>query len=78
MPEIQAPHSHDPQVAGRFLGQLMPLADIRFPWVVMRKTCMPHSPEYLGRLPAREAELKEYKAICGLGADDIYVLNSPH
>lgn len=62
---------------GRFLGQLMPLDDARYPWVVMRKTCQPHSPQYLGRLPASEAEINEYRQIAGFDPADIYVLSQP-
>lgn len=59
---------------GRYLGQLMPLGDTRYPWVVMQATCMPHSPHYLGRLPASQAEINEYRQICSCDPADIYVL----
>lgn len=60
---------------GRLYGQLMPLeADpSQFPCVVMRRTCQV-SDQYLGRLPASQGELDEYKRNCGMSPEDIYVL----
>lgn len=57
----------------RYCGQLMPLNDTTFPWVVVRRTCQT-SDQYLGRLPASSAELEAYKNACGMDPDDIYVL----
>lgn len=61
---------------GRYLGQLMPLGDTRYPWVVMRATCQPNSPQYLGRLPGSQTEITEYRRICGLDPAAIYVLGN--
>lgn len=59
---------------GRRVGKLMPLEDSTYPWVIMRRTCQ-SSDQYLGRLPASDAELRAYKSACGLDPQDIYVLN---
>lgn len=57
----------------RCVGQLMPLEDVRFPVVVLRRTCT-RSDQYLGRLPAGDDELAEYKRNCGMDPRDIYRL----
>lgn len=71
----EQPQAGEAPGEGRYLGQLMPLESTQYPWVVMRRTCT-RDDQYLGRLPASQAELDEYRKNCGLDPADIYVLQS--